>query len=545
MTVARFSFGGLQGACPGLPEGGLEPLECVAAGAGTVVLVVLGGALVFGAYHYLKSRWTRKSRGPVFLFSHRHVSGAPPHREWERPGAMLPPRWEPYPGSPSTATPRPAPGRNPEGPRARPAPPGPSTRGRGWDESATQRTTISPEVRAAAVGSSSPGGNRTSVAGGPGSMDGHRTSPVTQELPPDGTLQLLPGSLRIESGNGAGEIIRFVRVPGEEVAITFGRNQGPPHRHVQLRSPTASRVHARLTFRDRKWTLRNESATNPTVVNGRPLEGRPAEVLLRDGDRIEMGEIAFVFQQTEATSRLALRSSWYTDRGRRATNQDAVAVRTLPEGRELAIVCDGMGSHVSGGMASYIALEALVAALTQGEDLAHGVQEANRAVRRAAEADEGHDGMGTTLVALLRDGERYMVANVGDSRAYRVDQAGIRQLTRDHSFVAEAVGEGGMSLEEANRSPWRNAVTRNLGSESDVEVDLFGPFDATAPHLAILTTDGVHGVLSDDEVERLVRDTPDTRDLARALAEAALRNGSEDNVAVAVMDFSSGAGEAR
>ena len=496
----------------------------------TVVLVVLGGTLLFGAYHYRKRRSTKKG-GPVFLFSNGNASGAPP------------PYW--VPGGLGASTPRPSTPRpdlewNPERPRARPARPAPSTPVRGWDESPTQRTTISPEVRAAAVGSSSPGRSRTSADGSPRSMDGKRTSPVTHEAPPDGTLQLLPGSLKIESGDGAGEIIRFVRVPGEEVVITFGRNEGPPHRHVQLRSPTVSRVHARLTFRDRTWTLRNESATNPTVVNGRPLEGRPAEALLRDGDRLEMGEIAFVFQQSEPSNRLALRSSWYTDRGRRATNQDAVAVRTLPEGQELAVVCDGMGSHASGGMASYIALEALVDALTKGEDLAHGTQEANRAIRRAADADVEHDGMGTTLVALLREGERYMVANVGDSRAYRVDQTGIRQLTQDHSFVAEAVGEGGMSLEEANRSPWRNAVTRNLGSESDVEVDVFGPFDATAPHLAILCTDGVHGVLSDDEIERLVQDTPDIRDLARALAEAALRNGGQDNVAVAVMDFSSG-----
>src|SRR5690606_35782933 len=231
---------------------------------------------------------------------------------------------------------------------------------RGPTESPAQRTTISPEVRAAAVGSSSPHGDRPAADVRPGSADTNGTSPVTQEAAPDGTLQLLPGSLKIESGDGAGEIIRFVRVPGEEVVITFGRNQGLPHRHIQLHSATVSRVHARLTFRDRKWTIRNESATNPTVVNGRPLEGRPAQAVLRDGDRIEMGEIAFVFHQSEPSNRLALRSSWYTDRGRRATNQDAVAVRTLPEGRELAVVCDGMGFHASGGMASYIALEALV-----------------------------------------------------------------------------------------------------------------------------------------------------------------------------------------
>jgi PPM family protein phosphatase len=545
MTVAGLSFGGLQDACPVLPEGALEPLECVTASAGTVVLLVLGGALLFGAYHYLKQR-SAKNLGPLFLYSDAETSGAPP-TYWlqEGPRPQLSGAREPHADSPFASTPRPAFERNPERSRSHPPHSAGSTRGRGWDESPTQRTTISPEVRAAAIGSPFPGGKRTSTDAGPGSIDGNRTSPLIQELPPDGTLQLLPGSLRIESGDGAGEVVRFVRAPGEEAVITFGRDQGEPHRHVQLRSATVSRLHARLTFRDRRWTLRNESATNPTVVNGRPLEGRPAEVLLRDGDRIEMGEIAFVFQQPEPSNRLALRSSWYTDRGRRAANQDAVAVRTLPEGRELAVVCDGMGSHASGGMASYIALEALVAALTNGQDLVHGVQEANRAVRRAADEDVEHGGMGTTLVALLREGERYTVANVGDSRAYRVDRAGIRQLTQDHSFVAEAVGEGGMSLEEASRSPWRNAVTRNLGSESDVEVDLFGPFDATTPHLAVLATDGVHGVLSDHEIEQLVQDTPDIRDLARALAEAALRNGGEDNVAVAVMDFSSDAGEAR
>ena len=516
--------------------GNLAVEYVTASATGTAALVVLGGTLLFGAYYYLNRRSTKKI-GPVFLFSDGNASGAQPSWEARAPEAGSPSR--------STALPtasRPGLDRSRQEPRTRGDRPEPSMRGRGWEESPTQRMTISPEVRDAAVGSSfpPPPEHRTSTDAGSGSLSGNRTSPVTQEAPPDGTLQLLPGSLKVESGDSAGEIIRFVRVPGEEVVITFGRNPGPPHRHVELRSPTVSRLHARLTFRDRKWTLRNESATNPAIVNGRPLEGRPAEVLLHDGDRIEMGEIAFVFQHSEPSNRLALRSSWYTDRGRRATNQDAVAVRTLPEGRELVVVCDGMGSHTSGGMASYIALEALVEALTKGEDLARGVQEANRAIRRAADEDVAHDGMGTTMVALLREGERYMVANVGDSRAYRLDQKGIGQLTRDHSFVAEAVGEGGMSLEEAKRSPWRHAVTRNLGSEADVEVDLFGPFDATAPHLAILSSDGVHGVLSDHEIERLVQDTPDIRDLARALAEAALANGGEDNVAVAVMDFSSG-----
>ena len=485
-----------------------------------VVLVALAGALLFGGYRYLKRR-SRKAKAPVFLFSDGNHSAA----QQQAPTVDV-----------GTLPTRRSSERRSSGPASSPAPRRESEPA--WDERPTQRTTITPEVRAAAVGSSPPRASASSTDGDRGSANGNRASRVTHEPPPDGTLQLLPGSMKIERGDGAGEVIRFIRVPGEEVAITFGRDQGPPHRHVQLHSPTVSRVHARLTFRDGSWTLRNESATNPTVVNGRPLEGRPAEAPLRDGDRVEMGDITFVFQQSEPSNRLAVRSSWYTDRGRRATNQDAVAARTLSDGRELAVVCDGMGSHAAGGMASHVALEALVNALTEGQSLVRGVKEANRAVRRRAETDVLLDGMGTTLVALLREGDRYEVANVGDSRAYRIDREGIRQLTRDHSFVTEAVEEGGMSMEEATRSPWRNAVTRSLGSEPDVDVDVFGPFDATVSHTAVLSSDGVHGVLSEEEIERVVQSTSDVRDLARALAEAALGKGSDDNVAVVAVDFS-------
>src|SRR5690606_13137185 len=97
-----------------------------------------------------------------------------------------------------------------------------------------------------------------------------------------------------------------------------------------------------------------------------------------------MGEIRFLFRQSETRDRLASRSSWYTDRGRRSVNQDAVLVRTLPDGRELAAVCDGMGSHSASGIASHIAIDALVAALLEGADLQDAVRTANERVFRAA-----------------------------------------------------------------------------------------------------------------------------------------------------------------
>jgi PPM family protein phosphatase len=478
------------------------------------------------------------------------------------PILVFPPSAGPSPGRTSTSSR----GRVPSSPSralgARPDPPSPAPEPkspladapaepprRSWMDELTALSRSEEEDRhAASIPDEGDPGRRLSLprreADGSGAGSRDASGEGTFDPLADGTLQLLPGSLQVLNGPGEGEIIRFARAPGEEPVITFGRSSGPAYRHVQLTSPTVSRRHARLVFRDQRWVLENESTTNPTVVNGRALDGGEEAAALEDGARIEMGEVVFAFRHPLERDRLALRSSWYTDRGRRSMNQDAVAVRTLPDGRELAVVCDGMGSHASGGVASHIAMEALIGALSEGADLAHGVREANRAVLASVAGEADRNGMGTTLVALLREGDGYVVANVGDSRAYRVDAEGIAQLTEDHSFIAEAVGEGGMSLDDAKRSPWRNAVTRNLGADSTVEVDLFGPFDVSESHVAILCTDGVHGILSDEEMEEVIRTTSQVTDLARALAEAALMKGGEDNVAVAAMAFPPVSGEA-
>ncbi|HEX5072155.1 MAG TPA: FHA domain-containing protein [Gemmatimonadaceae bacterium] len=131
--------------------------------------------------------------------------------------------------------------------------------------------------------------------------------------PADGTLQFLPGRLEIAAGRDAGQEIRFVRTGGPDgTCITFGRADGPPYRHVQLREPTVSRSHARMVLEQTgtgsrdggsnqgRWRLENLSSTNPVVINGRSLDangGAMASVMLSEGDRIEMGEVAFVFRE--------------------------------------------------------------------------------------------------------------------------------------------------------------------------------------------------------------------------------------------------------
>lgn len=117
------------------------------------------------------------------------------------------------------------------------------------------------------------------------------------ERPHDGTLQFLPGRLEVIEGREVGQEIKFVRTNGPDgTTITFGRAEGAQYRHVQLHEPTVSRLHARMTLDGKSWSLVNTSATNPIVVNGLSLDGEGSSVILRDGDRIEMGEVVFRFR---------------------------------------------------------------------------------------------------------------------------------------------------------------------------------------------------------------------------------------------------------
>ena len=112
----------------------------------------------------------------------------------------------------------------------------------------------------------------------------------------DPTLQLLPGRLEIVNGM-SGDAIRFIKQPGQTQHVTMGRAKGEPRAHVQIPSPTVSRMHVRMKFERGTWTIENLSETNPVSINGRGATGRGAQCVLADGDRIEMGEVAFVFRK--------------------------------------------------------------------------------------------------------------------------------------------------------------------------------------------------------------------------------------------------------
>lgn len=117
-------------------------------------------------------------------------------------------------------------------------------------------------------------------------------------IPTDGTVEFLPGRLEVVAGPDAGKEIRFARAPGDtDVEVTFGRSEGPPNRHVQILARTVSRRHALMSLIDEHWQLTNLSTTNPLVLNGRVLAANEVAPLLVEGDRVEMGEVVFIFHE--------------------------------------------------------------------------------------------------------------------------------------------------------------------------------------------------------------------------------------------------------
>lgn len=221
--------------------------------------------------------------------------------------------------------------------------------------------------------------------------------------------------------------------------------------------------------------------------------------------------------------------------GQRPYQEDAVHTQTLSDGRTLVAIADGMGGHAAGEVASALALETLVQKLEAGEPLDLAFQLANTQVHTKAR-EPGKQGMGTTLVAMILDGDQFQMANVGDSRGYLLSEGGIRQLTEDHSFVAEAVKKG-ESEEAAKASRWKDALTRSIGTSPEVEVDVFGPFAVEGDTAVLLCSDGLYKTLSDQDLHEIFIKSAGPRGACQTLVSAAYDRGSDDNISVAVAEF--------
>jgi PPM family protein phosphatase len=228
-----------------------------------------------------------------------------------------------------------------------------------------------------------------------------------------------------------------------------------------------------------------------------------------------------------------------TDTGRqRSNNQDSFGEGHGRSGARWIMVADGMGGHAGGATASRVAVEtvsSMVASSQEAPDVAlrAALEMANRVVHDESQRNDALAGMGTTGVAVLfsPDGLAF-VANVGDSRAYRMRNGALEQITFDHSLVAELQRRGMITEEEALVHPRRNEVLRSLGVERDVEVDLHR-LDLEPGDLFLLCSDGLSGVVRDAEIADVMhRESP--AQAVRTLVDFANSRGGPDNVTVQI-----------
>jgi PPM family protein phosphatase len=220
-----------------------------------------------------------------------------------------------------------------------------------------------------------------------------------------------------------------------------------------------------------------------------------------------------------------------TDVGRqRSANEDSLVLRP-----PFFAVADGMGGARAGEVASAIAAEAFEGASAAGEaaeaQLARLLREANRRIYDLAVTEESHRGMGTTLTAAKVHDEEVSLAHVGDSRAYRMRDGALEQITRDHSLVAELERSGQITPEAAEHHPQRSIITRALGPEPDVEVDTY-TLSARDGDLFLLCSDGLTSMISDDEVAAILRTSATLDEAADSLIKAANQSGGKDNITV-------------
>lgn len=220
-----------------------------------------------------------------------------------------------------------------------------------------------------------------------------------------------------------------------------------------------------------------------------------------------------------------------SDVGRqRSANEDSLVLRP-----PFFAVADGMGGARAGEVASAIAAEAFDAAGEGAESaeaqLARLLREANRRIYELAVSDESLRGMGTTLTAAKIHGDEVSLGHVGDSRAYRLRDGELEQITQDHSLVAELQRSGQLTPEAAEHHPQRSIITRALGPEPDVEVDTY-TLAGRDGDLFLICSDGLTSMISDDEVASILRGTASLAEAAGNLIQAANQSGGKDNITV-------------
>lgn len=218
----------------------------------------------------------------------------------------------------------------------------------------------------------------------------------------------------------------------------------------------------------------------------------------------------------------------------RPHNEDSYLVQS-----PLFCVCDGMGGHAAGEVASSIAVETIAKTAPQSVDaarLAAAVEAANAAVIEAALNGLGKPGMGCTATCAYIENDTLAIAHVGDSRAYLLHEGTLIRVTRDHSYVEELVDAGEITADEARVHPNRSVITRALGSDPAMYADHFTLHIEEGDRL-ILCSDGLSSMIPDSDIENIATQSSTAQICVDNLVDAALAAGGHDNVTVVVVDL--------
>lgn len=240
-----------------------------------------------------------------------------------------------------------------------------------------------------------------------------------------------------------------------------------------------------------------------------------------------------------------------TDIGRsRPLNEDGYYISEYSKDAKAlyAIVADGMGGHQAGEVASAMAIRSVSDYInkhfnadtdTTGlkEILGHALRGANTEIYEKSKETPSLNGMGTTLTMCFILNNRAVVAHVGDSRVYLLREDALHRITVDHSLVQALLSSGKITQEEAENHPQKNVITRALGTESRVEIDLY-EFPVLPGELMLLCTDGLSNLLSDPELKKILQENRHCplEDLAKQLAEEANIRGGFDNITAVLLE---------
>ena len=220
----------------------------------------------------------------------------------------------------------------------------------------------------------------------------------------------------------------------------------------------------------------------------------------------------------------------------RQSNQDNFALR---EGT--FVLADGMGGHQGGEVASFEATSTILESgkINSVADMVKSVSKANQAILKRAKKEDNLSGMGTTVCVLSEivgttGKKRIVIANVGDSRIYRLGKSELTQITQDHSLVGDLVRTGELTQEEAARHPQRNILTRALGIEQDLVIDTW-ELNPVAGDKYLLCSDGLFNEIDDEKIAQILMEDAELEKIAQNLIDHALEAGGHDNITALVL----------